>query len=122
MNTATVSMGGRFLSSAGAGGNCACSARLPDPSSLLDKNRAPMGPEILYNTGAGVWRKAPMAFPDSNSVLDKFQSAISIRTEGAKVRRHICEGANTDFNEKSSKDFPVFARVRIQTLHAFVRT
>ena len=52
--------------------------RLPDPSPVLDKNRAPMGPEILSSTGAGVWRKAPMAFPDSSSVLDKFQAAIYI--------------------------------------------
>ena len=51
--------------------------RLPDPSPALDKNHAPMGPEILSSTGAGVWRKAPMAFPDSSSVLDKFQSAKS---------------------------------------------
>ena len=64
----------RFLSSAGAGGNCARPMRLPDPSPVLDKNRAPISPEILSNTGAGVWRKAPMAFPDCNSVLDKFQS------------------------------------------------
>ena len=49
--------------------------RLPDPSPVLDKNRAPMGPEILSSTGAGVWRKAPMGFSDSSSVLDKFQSA-----------------------------------------------
>ena len=49
--------------------------RLPDPSPVLDKNLAPMGPEILSSTGAGVWRKAPMAFPDPSSVLDKFQSA-----------------------------------------------
>ena len=48
---------------------------MPNPSSLLDKNRAPMGPEILSSTGAGDCRKAPMAFPDSSSVLDKFQSA-----------------------------------------------
>ena len=68
-------VGDRFLSSAGAGGNCARSMRLPDPSPVLDKNRAPMGPEILSSTGAGVWRKAPMAFPASSSVLDKFQSA-----------------------------------------------
>ena len=61
-------MGDRFLSSAGAGGNCDHPTRLPDPSPVL-------GPEILSSTGAGVWRKAPMAFPDSNSVLDKFQSA-----------------------------------------------
>ena len=49
--------------------------RLPDPSPVLDKNRAPMGPEIECSTGAGAWRKAPMAFPDSSSVLDIFQSA-----------------------------------------------
>ena len=65
-------MGDRFLSSAGAGGNCACPMRLPDPSPVLDKNRAPMGPEILSSTGAGVWRKAPMAFSDSSSALDQF--------------------------------------------------
>ena len=46
--------------------------RLPDPSPVLDKNRAPMGPEFLSSTGAGVWRKAPMAFADSSSVLDNF--------------------------------------------------
>ena len=68
-------LGDRFLSSAGAGGNCARPMRLPDPSPVLDKNRAPMGPGILSSTGAGVWRKAPMAFPDSSSVLDKFPSA-----------------------------------------------
>ena len=49
--------------------------RLPDPSPVLDKNCAPVVPEILSSTGAGVRRKAPMAFPDSSSVLDKFQSA-----------------------------------------------
>ena len=48
-------MGDRFLSSAGAGGNCARPMRLPDPSPVLDKNRAPMGPEILSSVGAGVW-------------------------------------------------------------------
>ena len=56
--------------------------RLPDPSPVLDKKCAPMGPEILSSTGAGVWSKAPMAFPDSSSVLDKFQSAISTCAEG----------------------------------------
>ena len=67
-------MGDRFLSSAGAGANCSRPRSLsPDPSPVLDKNRAPMGPEILSSTGAGVWRKAPMAFPDSSSVLDMFQ-------------------------------------------------
>ena len=54
-------MGDRFLSSAGAGGNCARPMRLPDSSPVLDKNRAPMGPEILSSGGAGVWRKASMA-------------------------------------------------------------
>ena len=68
-------LGDRFLSSAGAGGVCARPMRLPDPSPVLDKNCAPMGPEILSSTGAGVWRKAPIAFPDSSSVLDKFLSA-----------------------------------------------
>ena len=47
---------------------------LPDPSPVLDKNRAPMGPEMLSSTGAGVCREAPEAFPDSSSVLDRFQS------------------------------------------------
>ena len=72
---AQFEMGDRFLSSAGAGGNCARPTRLPDPSPVLDKS-APMGPEILSSTGAGVWRRAAMAFPDSSSVLDKFQSAM----------------------------------------------
>ena len=67
-------MGDRFLSSAGAGRNCARPMRLPDSTPVLDKNRAPMGPEFLSSTGAGVWRKAPMAFPNSNSVLDKLVS------------------------------------------------
>ena len=58
---------------------CALSVRFPDPSPVLDKNRAPKGPEILSSTGAGVWKKAPKAFPDSSSVLDKFQSATKIR-------------------------------------------
>ena len=52
-------LGDRFLSSVGAGGNCARPLRLPDPSPVLDKNREPMGTEILSSTGAGVWRKAP---------------------------------------------------------------
>ena len=71
-------MGDRFLSNAGAGGNCARPMSLPDLSPVLDKNRAPMDPEMLSSTGAGVWKKAPMAFPDSSSVLDKFQSAIEM--------------------------------------------
>ena len=69
-----------FLSGAGAGGNCVLSMRVPVPSPVLDKYRAPVGPEILSSTGAGVWRKAPMAFPDSSSVLDKFQSAIASKS------------------------------------------
>ena len=69
-------MGNRFLSSAGTGKSCALSTRVPNPSPRLDKNRAPMGPEILSSAGAGIWRKAPKRFPDCSSVLDKFQSAI----------------------------------------------
>ena len=57
------------------GRNCARLMRVPDPSPVLDKGRAPMGPEILSSTGGGVWRNAPMALPDSSSVLDKLQSA-----------------------------------------------
>ena len=69
-------VGDRFLSGAGTGKNCALSLsmRSPDRSPVLDKNHAPMGPEILSSAGAGVCRKAPTAFPDSSSVLDKFQS------------------------------------------------
>ena len=45
---------------------------------MPDKDRAPMGQNILSNAAAGVWREAPVALPDSNTsiVLDKFQSAI----------------------------------------------
>ena len=74
-----VYLGDRFSSSAGAGGNCARPMRLPDPSPELDKNRAPMGPEILSSTGAGVWRKTPMAFPDFSSVLDKFRRRTNVQ-------------------------------------------
>ena len=52
------------------------SMRVPNPSPVLDENRAPMGPEILSSTGTGLLGKAPKGFPDSTSVLDKFQSAI----------------------------------------------
>ena len=76
-------MGDRFLSSAGAGGNCARPMRLPDPSPILDKNRAPMGPEILSSTGAGVWRKAPRAF----KFIQFCTGEISVND---KV--HVCEG------------------------------
>ena len=46
-------MGDRFLSSAGAGGNCARPMRLPDPGPVLDTNRAPMGPENFPVLGLG---------------------------------------------------------------------
>ena len=62
--------------SAGTGKDGTLSMRVPDPSPILAKNRAPIGAEILSSTGAGVWRRAPEGFPDSSSVLDKFQSAI----------------------------------------------
>ena len=81
-------MNGRpIFISAGAGGNCARPMRLSDPSPVLDKNRAPMGPEILSSTGAGVWRRPPMVFPDSSSVLDKFQSA----NEEATLPSDLCQ-------------------------------
>ena len=67
-------MGDRFLSSASTGKNCALSMMFPDLSPVLDKNHAPMSPEMLSSTGAGVCRKAPKAFPDSSSVLNQFQS------------------------------------------------
>ena len=82
-------VGDRFLSSAGTGKKCALSIRVPNPSPVLDKNRAPMGPELLSNTGAGVWRKAPKRFPDSNSILDKFQSASMFSELQTKPTR-IC--------------------------------
>ena len=83
----TPKLGDQFLSSAGTEGNCALPMRLPDPSPVPDKNRAPMGPKILSSTGAGVWRKAPMAFPASRSVLDKSQSATKLHqnNNNAKV-------------------------------------
>ena len=46
-------LGDQFLSSAGAGGNCACPMRLQDPSPVLEKNHAPTRPEIISSTGAG---------------------------------------------------------------------
>ena len=36
--------------------------RVPNPSPVLDRNRAPMGPEILSSAGAGVWGKFHLAF------------------------------------------------------------
>ena len=58
-------MGDRFLST---GQNCALPMRVPNSSPVLDKNRAPMGPDVLSSAGAGVKGKAPKAFPDSSSV------------------------------------------------------
>ena len=58
----------------------------PDRNPVLDKYRAPMGPEILSSTGAGVCRKAPKAFPASSSALDKFQSARSRLGDPAATR------------------------------------
>ena len=74
-------MGDQFLPSAGTETNCTPPMKSPDPSPVLDKHFAPMGPEILSSAGAGVWIKAPMAFPGSSSVLDKFQSAILVTFE-----------------------------------------
>ena len=71
-------MGDRFLSSAGAGGNCARPLRLPDPSPVLDKKSCAHGSrKFIQHRGWGL-ETAHMAFPDSSSALDKFQSAISI--------------------------------------------
>ena len=74
-------------------GSLALSMRFPDRSPVLDKNRAPMGPEIISSTAAGAWRKAPMAFPDSSSVLDRFQSALC-----CKFRRKICQNKRRAFS------------------------
>ena len=48
-------------------------------------------------------------------------ATVSIQREGAKVRIHICEDANTYFKNNSSKILPVFARVRIQAPHVFAQ-
>ena len=73
-------MGDRFSSSAGAGRNCALSMGVPNPSPVLDKNCAPMGPEILSSTGAGVWSRAskkifetPVLYWINFSLRDKLQ-------------------------------------------------
>ena len=118
-------MGDRFLSSAGAGGNCARPVGLQDPGPILDKNRAPMGPEILSSTGAGVWRKAPLAFSDSSSVLDKFQSARQnlnfhwekVNRQGQKknmslVKQCLCPRDTCHFRHFRV----VFTGLRIETL------
>ena len=68
-------MGNRLLSSVGVGWSCALLCGCPNPSPILDKSLAPMGPGILSSIGAGVWSKPPGAFPGSNTVPD------TIRTE-----------------------------------------
>ena len=50
---------------------------VPNLSPILDKNCAPMGPEILSKIGAGVWRNRSGAFPDSNSLLDEYLSVTN---------------------------------------------
>ena len=75
--------------------------RLPDPSPVLDKNRAPMGPEILSSIGAGVWRKASMAFPDSRSVLDKFQCA----RKTVDSYRRFCRNSKTSHRKGGEGGF-----------------
>ena len=59
--------------------------RVPNPSPVLDKNRAPMGPEMLSCTGAGLWRKAPKRFPDSSSALETFEFAKQFLISGKTV-------------------------------------
>ena len=65
--------------------------RFPDPSQVVDKNLATMGPEILFSTGVGACRKAPKpkAFPDSSSALDKFQSAMKIDAASSLTQLRI---------------------------------
>ena len=49
-------------------------------------------------------------------------ATVSIQREGAKVRIHICEGANTYFNQTIPQKYsPVFERVRIQAPHVLAR-
>ena len=92
--------------------------RFPDRSPVLDKNLAPMGPEILSSTGAGAWRKASVAFPDSSSVLDKFQSAINSACSDERQQsrlsfpatdplgfRRVSEGFQKGFLQGSLKGF-----------------
>ena len=104
-------------------GNCARLMRLPDPSPVLDKNRAPMGPDVLSNAVAGVWRKAPIAFPDSSSVLDKFQSAIRERKLNATFVLKLF-GQNPRYPGKIPR-YParkfVFPRFRGTYPHPFTR-
>ena len=75
--------------------------RVPNPTPVLDKNRTPMGPEILSSTGAGAWRKAPMAFPDSSSVLDKFQwRLVQFLVKNLKFPNFIVKLANKSPHQK----------------------
>ena len=87
--------------------------RLPDPSPVLDKNRAPMGPEILSSTGAGFWRKAPMGFPDSSSVLDNFKIA-NFKSQG----RQRFESLAFSFDERTARHSTVRFVRKVRNLSA----
>ena len=60
-----IPLGDWFLSGAGIGRSCGLRMRVPNPSVILDKNCAPMGPDILSSIGTGVWRNRSSAFPRS---------------------------------------------------------
>ena len=55
-----------FASSAGTGRNCASLIRIPNAGLVLDKNPAPLGPEILSSAGAESERR----------LLGHFQTAV----------------------------------------------
>ena len=76
----------------------------PQPSTVLDKDRAPMGPEILSSTGAGVWRKAPQELRDSSnsSVLDESQSASDIAKKIGSKSSCGKEGRNRNWTRNDS--------------------
>ena len=64
--------------------------RAHNPSEVLDKTCAPMGPAILSSTWAGVWRKVPEAFPHSNAALDNSVLWDGQRTEVAITQWYHC--------------------------------
>ena len=80
------------------GRNCALSMRFPDRTPVLDKNRAPIGPEILSSTGAGAWRRVPMAFPDSSSVLINFS---------LRFKKDSVHSASHCFGKFPTQSFPL---------------
>ena len=51
-----------------------CCRRTILRDNIMNKNRAPHGPENFIQYWGSGRGKAPKAFPDSNSVLDNFQS------------------------------------------------